>query len=90
MEKLKAAADKLGLWGLKCFRGLICEKKDGGWELSQGRVMAWLLLSQFVRSASLPEPGTGVEWLFYGWVASMTYCGYSKVDLAGAMSGLRK
>lgn len=28
---------------LKSFRGLICEKKDGGWELSKGNVAFWIV-----------------------------------------------
>ena len=29
---------------LKSFRGLICEKKEGGWELSKGNVAFWVVL----------------------------------------------
>lgn len=32
MGKLKQAAQTLHLWLLKSFRGLVCEKKAGGWE----------------------------------------------------------
>ncbi len=34
---------KASLAFLKSFRGLICEKKDGGWELSLGRVAFWVV-----------------------------------------------
>ncbi len=30
MENLKLTARTLGNWILKSFRGLVCEKKDGG------------------------------------------------------------
>lgn len=36
---------KVSLAILKSFRGLICEKKDGGWELSLGRVSFWIVFS---------------------------------------------
>ena len=36
--------DKLSLTILKAFRGLICEKKEGGWELSKGNLAFWIVL----------------------------------------------
>lgn len=42
---LKSAWNKISLGTLKAFRGLICEKKDGGWELSLGRVSFWVVFS---------------------------------------------
>ena len=36
---------KISFAFLKSFRGLICEKKDGGWELSLGRVAFWIVFS---------------------------------------------
>lgn len=88
MEKLKALADKLGLWFLKSFRGLVCEKKDGGWELSKGAVMAWLAfwkLSELVTDGSLPP-----ELYTYMFAALMGYNGFKMVDVKGAVSAFRK
>jgi hypothetical protein len=56
MMDWKALGTKLSTWGaklwdkgsmgmLKAFRGLLCEKKDGGWELSKGNTAFWIVLS---------------------------------------------
>lgn len=37
--------DKVELIALKCFRGLLMEKKEGGWELSKGNVAFWIVLT---------------------------------------------
>jgi len=44
-EIVAAGWKKASLAFLKSFRGLICEKKDGGWELSLGRVAFWFVFS---------------------------------------------
>ena len=85
----KESTEKVWTALLKSFRGLICEKKDGGWELSQGRVMAWLIFYKFTEAATGTADSAGVEWLFYGWLAAMTYCGYSKTDMGGMIGKIR-
>ena len=42
---IKVTWQKVSLAILKSFRGLICEKKDGGWELSTGRISFWIVFS---------------------------------------------
>jgi hypothetical protein len=44
-EVLKATWKTVSVAVLKSFRGLICEKKDGGWELSLGRVSFWIVFA---------------------------------------------
>lgn len=44
-EFFKSAWNKISLGMLKAFRGLICEKKEGGWELSRSRVAFWVVFS---------------------------------------------
>lgn len=90
MRQIKNLARWLYTATLKSFRGLICEKKDGGWELSTGRCMAWCVFYFLVRSASGADAVSGIEWLFYSWVTAMAYCGYSKVDLSKALGAIRK
>ena len=41
---LNKAWDKVSLAILKAFRGLVCEKKDNGWELSKGNLAFWIVL----------------------------------------------
>ena len=64
---LNAAGKTLGLWLLKSFRGLICEKKDGGWELSKGATMSWILFAVICHLAfdgsEIPDP---LVWMFGG------------------------
>lgn len=44
VEPKQSALVKVGIAVLKSFRGLICETKDGGWELSKGAVAFWVVL----------------------------------------------
>ena len=67
----------------KLFRGLICEQKAGGWELSKGSVMAWLLFGQVMYLASKGViPADSLVWMFGGL---MGYNAWKLVDLKGAL-----
>ncbi len=87
VENLKTAAKALGTWFLKSFRGLVCEKKDGGWELSKGACMSWLLLWgcwEAVGAGNLEA-----HWLVYLFGGTMGYNGLKLADIGGAVSKLR-
>lgn len=86
-ENLKALGKQLGLTLLKSFRGLICEKKDGGWEMSKGAAMSWVLLYNVIQMglADKLDP----KFVFAAWAATMGYNGMKLVDIGGAFSKLR-
>lgn len=86
-NQFKVALENVGQWVLKSFRGLICEKKDGGWELSKGSVMSWLLLwacYQAVQAGTLEA-----DWLVYLFAGAMGYNGLKLADIGGAVTKLR-
>ena len=71
--------EKLKLFGKKCVRGLICEQKAGGWELSKGAVMSWLLFALIFRQAyhgALPP-----EALLYCFGGLMGYNAFKLTNL---------
>ena len=72
---------------LKSFRGLICEQKGGGWELSKGAVMSWLLL--WIMIDAVATGNLNGEFLFYAWVGTMGYNGLKLTDLGGAIGKMR-
>lgn len=77
--RIKKAVSWLGLAGLKAFRGLICEQKAGGWELSKGACMAWILFYEIVRMAhhgALPW-----ETLLYAFGGLMGYNAFKLSNL---------
>jgi len=78
-QRLKNLAKTLGIVGLKSFRGLICEQKNGGWELSKGAVMAWALFYEIVRAAhhgAIPH-----EWLLYAFGGLLGYNAFKLPNL---------
>jgi hypothetical protein len=84
MKKLKAIASTFGQWILKSFRGLICEQKNGGWELSKGAVMSWILFYQIYQMG-----GTGTlpaEWVVYTFSGLMGYNAFKLVDMKGVLN----
>ncbi len=86
-ESAKAALARLGLWFLKSFRGLVCEQKNGGWEMSKGATMSWLLLYgiwQAVEAGKLDA-----VWLVYTFGGTMGYNGLKLADIGGAITKLR-
>ena len=89
MTQFKAGAAKVGTWLLKSFRGLICEQKSGGWELSKGAVMSWLLLYACWQATLGPEPSLEGHWLVYLFGGTMGYNGLKLADIGGAVSKLR-
>ncbi len=87
MDKLKAFGETLGGWLLKSFRGLVCEHKAGGWELSKGAVMSWWLL--YTLTEMVADGMLSGEWLFYAWVGTMGYNGLKLTDFGGAIAKMR-
>lgn len=80
---LEGLANKTGVVILKAFRGLICEQKAGGWELSKGAVMSWILFYQIYKMAgagTLPP-----EWIVYAFSGLMGYNAFKLVDLKGIL-----
>ena len=87
MKRLNEIAKTIGAWLLKSFRGLVCEKKDGGWELSKGACMSWLLLYGCWEAVTV---GTlEAHWLVYLFGGTMGYNGLKLADIGGAVSKLR-
>lgn len=48
--------NKISLAILKAFRGLFCEKKHDGWELSKGNVSFWIVLVHCLIQWSVKTP----------------------------------
>lgn len=87
METLKRSIDKAGLGLLKSFRGLICEDKKDGWELSKGSVMSWIVLYKMLE---LVGSGTPIpETLVYMFGGLMGYNAWKVTDVGGALGKMR-
>ena len=83
-DKLKAWLNAAGTVLLKGFRGLICEQKAGGWELSKGAVMAWILFAQIIR---LSQDGfIDGEWVVYTFGGLMGYNATKLLDRRGLVT----
>lgn len=87
MDRIKTLLDKLGHGLLKSFRGLVCEHKAGGWELSKGAVMSWLLL--YGCYLAVMSGRLEAHWLVYLFGGTMGYNGIKLADFGGAMSKMR-
>lgn len=61
LKVLKKVYATLELVFLKAFRGLLMEKKDGGWELSKGNVAFWMVLAHCMYVWSGNAAGTAVS-----------------------------
>ena len=83
IEGAEKAVNTLGGWILKSFRGLVCEHKAGGWELSKGAVMAWILFYQIYQMAGSEK--IPVEWVIYTFAGLMGYNAWKLIDLKGAL-----
>lgn len=82
-DAIKAWLKSLGLGVLKAFRGLICEQKAGGWELSKGAVMSWILFYYLLRVGQ--EGMIDAQWLVYMFGGLMGYNAFKLVDLKGTL-----
>lgn len=87
MEQIRAVLSRIGTAILKSFRGLVCEQKAGGWELSKGAVMSWLLL--YACWVSVDAGDLEPHWLIYLFGGTMGYNGLKLADIGGAVSRLR-
>lgn len=87
MTRVKTALGAVGVMILKSFRGLVCEQKAGGWELSKGAVMSWLLL--YACWVSVGAGDLEPHWLVYLFGGTMGYNGLKLADIGGAVSKLR-
>lgn len=83
MPKPRRAVDTLGLWFVKSFRGLFCEVKNGGWELSKGSAMSWILFGLILRMAWSGD--VGPDLLLYMFGGLMGYNAFKLVDLKGVV-----
>jgi hypothetical protein len=86
LEKLTKAGEFLYGAILKSFRGLVCEPKAGGWEMSKGATMSWLLL--YGIWVAVQDGTLGAEWLVYVFGGTMGYNGLKIADIGGAFSKL--
>jgi hypothetical protein len=87
-QSFKNAVSTMGTWMLKSFRGLVCEVKDGGWELSKGAVMSWVTFGMLMKMASDGElPAMTLLGLF-GLL--MGYNGFKLVDLSKSIGAMKK